>query len=122
MLQFIFGRAATGKTNSVLNKIKELSLNNKESVLIVPEQFTFESERAILKEIGDSFALNTTVLSFSRLCDEVGRNVGGISQTVLSESDKIIFMHKALNNVADRLKLWKKYVGSVTFAKTILDT
>ncbi len=122
MLQFIFGKAASGKTYNVIKMIKENSLSGKESVLIVPEQFTFESERAILKEIGDSFALNTTVLSFSRLCDEVGRNIGGISYKTLSESDKIIFMHKALNNVADRLKLWKKYVGSVTFAKTILDT
>ncbi len=122
MLHFIFGKAASGKTYNIINMIKENSQNGKESVLIVPEQFTFESERAILKEIGDSFALNTTVLSFSRLCDEVGRNIGGISHTTLSESDKIIFIHKALNNAADRLKLWKKYVGSVNFAKTILET
>lgn len=122
MLQFILGRASTGKTLTILNKIKELSFDNKESVFIVPEQFTFESERQVLRTVGDSFSLNTTVLSFSRLCDEVGRNIGGISYTTLSESDKIIFMHKALNNVADRLKLWKRYVSSVTFAKTILDT
>lgn len=122
MLQFIFGRASTGKTYTVLNKIKELSLNNKESVLIVPEQFTFESERQVLKTIGDGFALNTTVLSFSRLYDEVGRNIGGISAKLLSDCEKNIFMHKALVNSRDKLSLWQKYVNSVTFAKTMLDT
>lgn len=122
MLQFILGRASTGKTYTVLNKIKEFSLNNKESVLIVPEQFTFESERQVLKTVGDSFALNTEVLSFSRLYDEVGRHTGGVSAKLLSDCEKNIFMHKALVNSKDKLRLWQKYVNSVTFAKTMLDT
>lgn len=122
MLQFIFGRPSSGKTHTITNKIKELSNSGKESVLIVPEQFTFESERQVLRTVGDSFSLNTTVLSFSRLCDETGRNVGGISAKVLSNSDKIIFMHKALVNSRDKLKLWQKYADSITFAKTMLDT
>ena len=122
MLQFIFGKPSSGKTYTIINKIKELSKNGDESVLIVPEQFTFESERQVLKTVGDSFALNTTVLSFSRLCDEVGRNVGGISAKPLSDCEKNIFMHKALVNSADKLMLWKKYSSSANFAKTMLDT
>ena len=47
MLQFIFGRPASGKTYTVLNKIKELTKQGEKSVLIVPEQFTFESEKAV---------------------------------------------------------------------------
>lgn len=122
MLQFIFGKPSSGKTYTIMNKIKELSDCGRECVLIVPEQFTFENERLILRTVGDSFSLNTTVLSFSRLCDEIGREIGGISAKVLSNSEKIIFMHKALNNSRENLKLWKKYVNSITFAKTMLDT
>ncbi|MBO5019297.1 MAG: exodeoxyribonuclease V subunit gamma [Clostridia bacterium] len=122
MLQFIYGKASSGKTYTLINKIKELSVRGEQSVLLVPEQFTFESERLILKELGDKFSLNVSVLSFSRLYDEVGRNLGGIAGTVLGEADKVIFMSKALNSLKNELKLWRKYVGSVSFAKTILDT
>ncbi len=122
MLQFIYGKASSGKTYTLVNKIRELCENNGKAILLVPEQFTFESERLILKELGDKFSLNVSVLSFSRLCDEVGRSVGGIAGKVLSEADKVIFMSKALNSIKDELKLWRKYVGSVSFAKTIIDT
>jgi ATP-dependent helicase/nuclease subunit B len=62
------------------------------------------------------------VLSFSRLHDEVCRKIGGISAKVLSNSDKIIFMSKALKQIANELKLWSKYAKSIHFAKTMLDT
>ncbi len=121
MLQFIFGRPATGKTFTVMNKIKELSCQKKTAVLIVPEQFTFESERQILHTVGDRAALNISIFSFTRLCDEVGRIVGGTAGITLGDADKVIFMSRALKEVADQLCLWKKYAGSATFAKTMLD-
>ena len=49
MLQFIFGKPASGKTYTIINKIKQVIGQDKECVLIVPEQFTFESERALLQ-------------------------------------------------------------------------
>ena len=122
MLQFVQGRPATGKTYTILQKIKALTDQSRESVLIVPEQFTFESEKAVLKELGDSATLYVNVISFTRLYDEIGRKIGGIAGTVLSDSDKIVFMNKTLNFVADKLVLWRKYKSSVTFAKTLLDT
>lgn len=122
VLQFVFGRPASGKTYTVMNRLKELSLKGKESILIVPEQFTFESERLVLKTLGDKSALFVNVISFTRLYDEIGRNIGGIAGTVLRDSDKLIFMNRTLKGVADELKLWGRYVNSVNFAKTLLDT
>ncbi len=122
MLQFVFGRPASGKTYTLLEKIKALANMGQESVLIVPEQFTFESERAVLKALGESSALYVKVISFTRLYEEIGRKIGGIAGTVLRDADKIIFMNKTLNAVGDDLLLWGKYRNSVTFAKNILDT
>lgn len=122
MLQFIFGKSLSGKTSYVFKKIKEITDKGIEAVLIVPEQFTFESEKKLLKEIGECGLLNVNVLSFSRLYDEIGRKIDGIAGTVLRDSDKIIFMHRAMNSVADDLILWGKYRSSVAFAKTVLDT
>ena len=122
MLQFIVGKSASGKTFKVLEKIKELSNSSKNVVLIVPEQYTFESERNVLKTIGDKAALNVEVLSFSRICDEVNKICGGLNATVLGDADKIIFMHRALSIVKDDLKLWGRYSSNVTFASNMLDT
>ncbi len=122
MLKFIYGLPCSGKSYTCLQIIKELSDCGEETVLIVPEQFSFESEREVLKVLGDSFALKTTVLSFSRLEDEIARKIGGICARVLTDSDKVIFMNKTLIQVSNELKLWGKYAHSVTFAKTMLDT
>lgn len=121
MLQFIFGKPASGKSYTVIQKIKDLTLSGKDCVLIVPEQFTFESERAVLNALGEKAMLKTEVLSFTRLCDEVGRKVGGICGKVLRDCDKVIFICRALDNVKSELKLWGRYTSSVNFAKTLLD-
>lgn len=122
MLKFIVGKPASGKTYQAVEVIKELCKNNKKSILLVPEQFTFENERLLLKKLGDNAALYTSVLSFSRLCDDVGRVSGGIAGRLLSDADKIIFMSRALKSCANNLKLWGKYTSSISFAKTMLDT
>ncbi len=122
MLKFIFGRAATGKTSTVLNLIKQDILNGKKAVLIIPEQFSFESEKAVLELLGDDKMSDVAVLSFSRLCDEVERIVGGISGTVLTDSDKLILMCRAVNISADDLKIWGRYKNSLGFAKAMLET
>ncbi len=122
MLQFILGRPASGKTYTVINKIKELTENSKKAVLIVPEQFTFESERAVLKTLGDKAAMEVAVLSFNRLCDEVANLSGGIAGRLLGDADKVIFMHRALVAVENQLKLWGKYTRNVAFSGTMLDT
>lgn len=122
MLQFIYAKPSSNKTNTVLTKIKELTLNEKKCMLIVPEQYTFETEKAVLHFFGDKVALNINVLSFTRLIEEVGRISGGLAGTVLSDCDKVIFMKKALKSVSLELTLWSNYTNSITFAKTILDT
>lgn len=122
MFKFIFGVPASGKTQEVLNILKNIALNGEQAVLIVPEQFSFESERAVLRAIGDNAFLNINVTTFSRLYSEVVRLTGGLAAKVLTDSDKVILMNKTLSAISNELVLWKKYCHSVTFAKTMLET
>ena len=85
-------------------------------MLIVPEQFSFESERAVLRALGDKAALGVTVTSFTRLCDEVGRYAGGIAGVTLTDAQKVIFMSRALRSVEAELTLWRKYCRSIPWA------
>lgn len=122
MLQFIYGRAATGKTYNVFESIKADLQKSEMVALLVPEQFTFEAERTLLHTLGDKASTNVSVLSFTRLFDEVVRKVGGRVADTINEFDKVILMGRALNSVSDRLLLWGKYVNSSSFIETLLST
>ena len=50
MLQLILGRAGSGKTYRIREQVKQLAEQNTEKVmLLVPEQYSFESEKAMLR-------------------------------------------------------------------------
>lgn len=122
MLKFIFGRPYTGKTYTVLEKIKTEVMNNREVVLFVPEQFSFETEKSVLRLLGDDKISKVRVLSFTRLFDELSDYTGGICGKLLTDSDKIILMNRVLNSLESELTVWGKYAHSLSFAKTVLDT
>lgn len=121
MLQFILGRASSGKTYTVTEKIANCVRQGNSPVLLVPEQFSFESEKNILDVLGDSDAQKVTVISFSRLCDEVERINGGVCGTSISDTDKIILMSKAIRLCQSELKRFKKYGNSSSFASVMVD-
>lgn len=122
MLQFIVGRAASGKSYTIIEKIAECLNKGESPILLVPEQFSFESERALLSRFGEMKASEVKVMSFTRLWDEVARIYGGAAGRELSDADKIILMGRALRAAKDELKVWKSYVNSVGFTEKMLNT
>lgn len=121
MLQFVLGRAGFGKSYTVTEKIGECIAKGGTPLLIVPEQFSFESERAILSRFGEKATDKVKVMSFSRLCDEASRIYGGGAGRVLSDADKTIMLSRAMKNCKDELKLWKGYVNSAGFIENMLN-
>ena len=73
MLYLIKGRAGSGKTHYLHNIISE-KLNITEPLLIVPEQFSFETERSLLKTFGAQGFKKITLSSFSRLATSTLKN------------------------------------------------
>ncbi len=122
MLQFILGRAASGKTYLVTEKIAECISNGKSPVLLVPEQFSFESEKNILDRVGDDEAQLVSVISFTRLCDEIERINGGVCGSMMSDTDKAIIMGRAIGEVSDSLVRWRRYASSASFAQMMVET
>lgn len=121
MLSVIYGPAGSGKTTVILSKIKEAAIDEKEVVYIVPEQFSFESERSVLTLLSDKLASKVTVLSFSSLADTLTDLCGGGCRGVLSDCDKIMFMSKTLKSLKDELPIWRKNISSTGFASKITD-
>ena len=122
MLQFILGRASSGKTYMVTQKIAECITNGESPILLVPEQFSFESEKNILDMVGDSAAGRVSVVSFTRLCDEIERVVGGVCGESITDADRIILMNKAIKNCQSDLVRFRKYATSRSFARLMIDS
>lgn len=121
MLKFIFGRAATGKTYEILNLIEQSVDRGESPILLVPEQFSFQSEKAVFERLKDVRFQNASVMSFSRLCDELERRNGNLCGKTLTDADKQILIKRAVIRAAEELKLWSGYANSSGFSKGILE-
>ena len=121
MLNLIYGRAGSGKTEYVFSSIKALAENkNNDIVLITPEQFSFISERRLLKELGESRINCVSNLSFSRLSNEISRLYGGDNLPVLTKGARAVMMKKAIHTVQDSLVLFNKNINSNSFITSVL--
>lgn len=122
MLKFIFGRAVCGKTYEILKLVKNSVKSDEGPIFIVPEQFSFESERLVLSALGDKDFQRVTVTSFTRLCSVAEQISGGVCFKTLSDADKHILMQRAVKSVSSELKLWARYFASAGFADEMLKT
>ncbi len=128
MLQFILGRAGSGKTEQVLRALKAdmATSDNRALILLVPEQFSFESERTLLKRFGIKDAARVHVLSFTRLADRVLRETGGIATQVMDEVTRALIMSRAVElhltpeNREDEESLIKARVYDTTYLSSLL--
>lgn len=121
MLHFILGRAASGKTEYLHKKLGEIVDNGKSNViLIAPEQFTFETDRGILKSLGPVRSNKIEVLSFTRIAERIFDDYSIQHKNIISEQGRLIYMSMALSALEDKLVLYKKHISDQAFTKNML--
>lgn len=107
MLTVITGKAGTGKTAYVINRIKSAVDEKKgRRILIVPEQYSHEAERELAAVCGDSLSLYAEVLSFTALARSVASRMGGGAAEYLDKGGKLLCMAQALSNLGGRLSVY----------------
>ncbi|PVE15069.1 helicase-exonuclease AddAB subunit AddB [Clostridium perfringens] len=108
-LKIIYGRAGTGKSTFCINQIKK-KINNSPTnklILLVPEQFTFQTENKVLSAIGERYVLNAEVLSFKRLAHNVFNECGGATRTIMGDAGKSMLIFKVLEDLEDNMTVFK---------------
>lgn len=116
MLQFVIGPAASGKTTQIHKMIKnDVNCNESDIILLVPEQNTFETERAMLEMFGGGFMSKVTVLSFTGICEKAGQLYGGIAGFNIDDSQRNVLMARSLKKISPHLKVFSKYISSTSF-------
>lgn len=120
MLQLVLGRSGSGKTKYLLDMAAARARSGESTVLMVPEQFSFETERAILRLLGPHDASRVEVLSFTRLLDSFRRAYGGRGLDPVSEAERALLMSRSVHTVIDHLDVYAKSADSPDFIRELL--
>lgn len=113
MLQFVLGRAGSGKTEYLRKLLADRSLTGAGGcVMLVPEQYSFETEKAMLRLAGPVRANAIHVYSFTRLAETVFRREGGTAGRRLSDGGRRILMSSAIAACEDQLDVYRNAAQS----------
>ena len=114
-LQFIIGRSGSDKTDYIYNKVLSEAKNNpdKNYMVIVPEQYTLNTQKKLVLMSNTRAILNIDVLSFNRLAYRIFDELGIRSDKALDDAGKsyiicrILKKHEkslgVLKNAADKM-------------------
>ncbi len=119
MLKFVLGRACSGKSRYIVEAAAKESMNSK-VMIIVPEQFSFETERAVLhteKYNND----NISVTTFTKLYHEVSALTGFGRLPVMSDGERAIITDMAIKSCSDRLTVFSRFADYPDFCLEIAD-
>ena len=97
MLQFITGGAGTGKSTYVINRLVSDLKTDKRVILLVPEQQAVIAERSVETIAADVPTINLEILNFTRLCNRVFREYGGLSYSYIGKGARNLILWKVLN-------------------------
>ena len=120
MLHFIIGTKQSGKTVASHKILKDAVSVGKSTMLIVPKQYTFESDREILRLLGPKDASEVEVLSFSRLVNTAMSRYGGIRKPIAKEGARVIFMSLAIEALSDKLTVFAKHKNDFALVTKML--
>ena len=112
MFKLLLGRAGVGKTSTVLRR---LCAAGKGQVLLVPEQQSHETERALCAVGGPQINLRAEVLSFSRLANRIFQQAGGLGEEELDPGGRLLLMYRAVQNVSPKLTVYGRPSKRPTF-------
>ena len=123
-IRFIYGRAGSGKSTYCLNSIKNRLNDNSGNRLIylVPEQYTFQRETMLLKDVGEEGLLRAQVLSFKTMAQRVFEECGGRVHDRMRDAGKSMLIHKILQESEENLQYFNRISKEQGFTEIISDT
>lgn len=123
-LRIIYGRAGSGKSWFCLNEIKKRLGENNENplLLIVPEQFSLQAEKNLIRTLGAEGTMKAEVLSFRRMAYRVFSEVGGLSRPHINASGRSILILRIIDEHKESLKYFSKAAAQKGFVNTLLKT
>ncbi len=120
-LKFILGNSGSGKTEYMYNQVVKAAEADvrKNYLVVVPEQFTMQTQRKLVDLSTNQAIMNIDVLSFQRLAYRIFDELGKKDIKILEETGKNFVLRKVAQEQADKLSFLKGnmqrmgYIGEV---------
>ena len=111
-LTFILGSAGAGKSSYLHRQIIKQATENPDCtfLVIVPEQFTLQTQRDLVLASPGKGIANVDVLSFVRLAHRVFEEFGGLEKILLEDTGKSLIIKRVLR---ERLESLSVFAGNV---------
>lgn len=124
-LQVVLGSSGEGKSYELNSKIIEEARKQPDQnfIIIVPEQFTLQTQKEIVSMHPNHGVMNIDILSFLRLSYRILEETGQNDMVILEETGKSMLVRKALEEKKESLKIFKgdtKKPGFVGEVKSLL--
>lgn len=104
-LQIITGGSGSGKSKYVCDRVLAESDKNpkKNYFVIVPDQFTMQTQMDFVMSSSKSGIMNIDILSFSRLAHRIFEETGGNRKPVLDDTGKSLVLRKIAGSIKEQV-------------------
>ena len=124
-LQFIFGNPGSGKSHYLYEHIIRESMKHPDInyIILVPEQFTMQTQKELVLRHPRHGIMNIDVLSFARLAFRVLEETGNGSREILDDEGKNLILRRLAGKKEDSLKVLKgniKKPGYISEVKSLI--
>ncbi len=117
-LRFYFGPSGSGKSTMLHKEIidRAMAEPGMNFLVIVPDQFTMQTQMDLVKAHPKKGIMNIDVLSFGRLSHRILEEVGGDnSRTVLDDTGKSLVLRKVAENIGEELPVIGGNLGKIGY-------
>ena len=122
MLNIITGRTGSGKTRYIRSLAAQSAQEEKgKTVIIVPEQFSFETEKGMLSLLGNEKINNVEILSFSRLAERLLTDYGRLNKKIADDGTRAVLMSLAIETLEDKITVFNRYRKSPALISELLN-
>ncbi|MBD5451160.1 MAG: helicase-exonuclease AddAB subunit AddB [Lachnospiraceae bacterium] len=111
-LKFYIGASGSGKSYLLYQRIIDASIKNPHTnyLIVVPEQFTMQTQLELVKKHPNKGIMNIDVLSFGRLSHRIFEEVGGNDKPVLDDTGKSLVLRRVAAELEEELSVMKRNV------------
>ncbi len=116
-LQFYFGASGSGKSKKLHEEIIQASREHPKTdyLLIVPDQFTMQTQMDLVVEHPRHIIMNIDVLSFGRLTHRILEEVGDEGVPVLDDTGKSLVLRKVAQQCQGQLQVMGSHLHKIGY-------
>ena len=120
-LQFLIGRSGSGKTHTIYQMLIEESIKEEDQnyFLIVPEQYTLQTQKDIVDIHPNHGTMNIDVVSFPRLAYRVFEELSYYPDAVLEDMGKRMVLRKNFRREKNQLKIFGSSIQKPGFVENM---